>query len=452
MQINRQAFGIPFHTSDEAAIDAACRHHGAMITTHSVEKLLMPFWVFVTSCGGKFRADILQRDPTLMTSTRNVWVNGPVYNFAYPLEEHFTFNQVSASYLQPSTALESCVCGSHVPGMLLQRFELLEELEAMEHKAKLVPFIMSTDTAVRTIEARISRGMILQFIDKELKKFHGSFVDSSVALLGVSVEAVKVRPVFLPVYKMMVTTRSHNTPVPTFVCGATGKATGPVLHQSNKRRAVAAGVAAATAVLTTAPLLGPGIATSAAIGSAIASSVLMKWFARAKFLKAAARDMAELETTGMLNFGTDQQGYRWVVEDEEKAEYEYREELRRRARRKDEFEQRVREEQERDDARARKMRFDPKNRRRSDLRNLDPLGYYRVLGLTGQEVSATFKDIQSAFREESKKHHPDTNAGNEEEAKKTMQKILEAYKILRNAKSKKDYDTGVLKREHEAEE
>lgn len=445
--INKEAFGIPFHISNEAAIDAACKHHGTTVRVHSTEKLMMPFWMFRTACGGSFQAELRIPDPTSMASNRDVWMDTPQYQFSYPLEEHFPFNQVSASYLLPQTTLEACVCGTHVPSMLIQRFELLKELEEMEEKAKLIPFVTSTDTALKIVETRLTRSRVLHFVDKELRKHHGSVKYTNVHLKGVRVDANAARPVFLPVYHMKVSTKFSNIVTPVYVCGAQGTVKGPVITQSRRTKVTVAGFATVSAMLVSAPLLGPEGSIACGIGAGFLSTFVTQIFARMKFMRDMARELGELKTTGLLNFASDQKGYRWTVDDEERAEYEYREELRRRARRKDEFQQRVQEEHERDEARARGMKFDPKARRRHDLKNVDPFGYYKLLGLEGKETAATKKDIQVAFREESKKHHPDLHVENEDEAKKLMQNILEAYKILRDPATKKLYDTGRLTKE-----
>lgn len=445
--ISKEAFGISFHISSEAALDAACKHHGATVRVHRSEKLMLPFWLFRTSCGGHFQAELRTKDPTLLTSNRDVWMETPQYDFSYPLDDHFAFNQVSASYLLPPTTVEGCVSGVHVPSMLIQRFELLEELEAMEEKAKLVPFVMSTETALKIVETRLTRSRVLHFADKELRKHHGSVKFSNISLKGVRVDANAVRPVFLPLYHMMVSTRHTSTVTPVYVCGATGVAKGPVVSHTRRYKTTVASFAATAAMIGSAPLVGPEAAIACGVGAAVLSTFVLQLLARAAFMRDMARELGELKTTGLLNFASDQRGYKWTVDDEERAEYEYREELRRRARRKDEFQQRVQEEQQRDEARARGVKFDPKSRRRNDLRDVDPLGYYKILGLEGKEIGATKKDIQTAFREASKKHHPDLNVEHEDASKKMMQSILEAYKILRDPSTKKQYDTGRLTKE-----
>ncbi|CUF84499.1 DNA-J chaperone, putative [Bodo saltans] len=442
--INKEAFGIPFHISSEAALDAACKHHGTTVRLHKCEKLMLPFWLFTTSCGGKFQAELNLKDPTLMTSNRTLWMDTPEYNFSYPLDDHFAFNQVSASYLLPQSTVESCVCGTHIPSMLIQRFELLQELEAMEEKAKLIPFVTSTDTALKLVETRLTRSRVLHFAEKELKKHHGSVKYANIMLKGVKVDANTVRPVFLPIYHMQVSSKFSNIVAPVYVCGALGTVKGPVIKHSKKQRVGAAVISTILSVFFSAPLLGPESAIACGIGAGVLSNFVLQLISRARFMRDMARELGELKTTGILNFATDQKGYKWNVADEERAEYEYREELRRRARKKDDFQQRLKEEQERDDARARGMKFDPKSRRRNDLKDVDPLGYYKILGLEGREIGASKKDIQAAFREESKKHHPDLNIGNEESAKTVMQSILEAYRVLRDPAKKKLYDTGRL--------
>ena len=62
--------------------------------------------------------------------------------------------------------------------------------------------------------------------------------------------------------------------------------------------------------------------------------------------------------------------------------------------------------------------------------------YYRVLGLT---KSATDKEIKIAFRRLARKYHPDVNQ-NDDVLKNKFLKVNEAYEVLSNEKTRKDYD------------
>lgn len=445
--LDRKAYGIPFRVSDAEAVDNVCRHHGASVEIHGVDRYMMPFWLTKTSAMGSFRGEILQRDPAFMTQQHClVWVEGPNYEFSYPFGEFLPANQVSASYLEPLRMVEACLAGSHVPSMLVSRFELVKELEAMKHRPRLIPFTMSTATALSVVEKRISRRTVMDRVDKELRKFHGSFLKSNITITQLWLEAVGIRPVFLPLLKLLVSTAAAPTPVPAFVCGATGKVVGPVLHVAPAKRVATSLTAAAGTVLALAPFVEPGIVTAAAIAAGVSTSFIQQRLRTKQFYREQARQMKELETVGILNLTSDATGYRWSPEDEEKEEYEYREELRRQARQKVAFEQRVKEEAARDRARAQGKHFDPKNRRRTDLEDCDPLGYYELLGLRGKEFTATAKEISQAFREAVRMHHPDVNREDEADAKKKyMQKIIEAYKVLHDPKTKRAYDRGEMK-------
>lgn len=445
--LNRKAYGIPFHISDAEAVDSVCRHHGASVEIHRAERYMLPFWLVHTSAMGAFRGEILQRDPAFLTQQHClVWVGGPNYEFSYPFGEFMPFNQVSASYLEPLRMVESCLMGSHVPSMLISRFELVKELEAMRHRPRLIPFAMSTATALSVVEKRMTRRLVMDRIDTELRKFHGSFVRSNITITQLWLEAVGIRPVFLPLLKLQVSTATASTPVPAFVCGATGKVVGPVLHVPPAKRLATTLSMAVGAVLGLSPFLPPGIVTAGAIAAGMSTSFLQQYLRTQWFLREQARQMDELKTVGVLNLASDATGYRWSPEDEEKEEYEYREELRRQARQKSAFEQRVKEEAARDRARAQGSQFDPKNRRRTDLENCDPLGYYGLLGLAGKEFTATAKEISRAFREAVHAHHPDVHQAADADAKKKyMQRLIEAYKVLHDPKTKKAYDRGEKK-------
>ncbi|CAJ1987275.1 DnaJ domain-containing protein / J35 / JDP35 [Leishmania donovani] len=444
--INKKAHGIPFHISDAEAVDNVCRHHGTAVEIHSVERFLMPFWLTETSAAGTFKADLLQHDRMNITQPHYfLWLEGPRYQFNYPFGEYMPMNQVSASYREPLEVVERCLTGTHVPSMLLSRFELLHEVEKMEHRPTVIPFTMSTITALSVIERRVNRRVVLDRIDRELRKFHGSFLKSNVNVTSLQMVASSIRPAFLPLFKLTVSTISHSTPVPAFICGATGKVVGPVLHVQRRKRLGLAVAAAVGTLLSLAPLVEPGVATAAALAVVASSGFVQQAVQRARFVREQAHQMAQLKSVGVLNLVADSAGYRWTPEEEEKEEYEYREELRRQARARDAFEQRVKEEAARDRARAHGTHFDPKSRRRTDLTDVDPRGYYELLGLKGKEFSATAKDITKAFREAVRIHHPDVHPEGEAENKKRhMQRIIEAYKILHNPKTKKSYDSGEM--------
>ena len=59
--------------------------------------------------------------------------------------------------------------------------------------------------------------------------------------------------------------------------------------------------------------------------------------------------------------------------------------------------------------------------------------YYKVLGVSD---TATPKEITSAYRKLAKKHHPDTNPGQEEKFKE----VSAAYDVLNSADTRKEYD------------
>jgi molecular chaperone DnaJ len=59
--------------------------------------------------------------------------------------------------------------------------------------------------------------------------------------------------------------------------------------------------------------------------------------------------------------------------------------------------------------------------------------YYKTLGVSS---TATAKEVTSAYRKLAKKHHPDTNPGEEE----TFKEISAAYDVLGDADRRKEYD------------
>ena len=67
----------------------------------------------------------------------------------------------------------------------------------------------------------------------------------------------------------------------------------------------------------------------------------------------------------------------------------------------------------------------------------DDRTYYEVLEVDSE---ASLKDIKKAYRRLALEHHPDRNRGNEEEAGKRFRDISEAYEVLSDEDSRKEYD------------
>mmetsp|Transcript_38005 Transcript_38005/g.81982 ORF Transcript_38005/g.81982 Transcript_38005/m.81982 type:complete len:315 (+) Transcript_38005:45-989(+) len=63
--------------------------------------------------------------------------------------------------------------------------------------------------------------------------------------------------------------------------------------------------------------------------------------------------------------------------------------------------------------------------------------YYQVLDL---EQDASIKDIKKAYRRLAVQHHPDRNLGNEEAATIKFREISEAYEVLSDEDSRREYD------------
>lgn len=68
---------------------------------------------------------------------------------------------------------------------------------------------------------------------------------------------------------------------------------------------------------------------------------------------------------------------------------------------------------------------------------LSALNYYALLGLSN---GATVPEIRRAYRELSKRYHPDTSLLPQEEAREKFQQIKDAYKTLSNDRERHLYD------------
>lgn len=67
--------------------------------------------------------------------------------------------------------------------------------------------------------------------------------------------------------------------------------------------------------------------------------------------------------------------------------------------------------------------------------------YYDILGVN---PNATSEEIKKSFRNLALKYHPDKNR-NSEESKQKFMKIVEAYEVLYNEQSRKNYDGNAFK-------
>lgn len=68
---------------------------------------------------------------------------------------------------------------------------------------------------------------------------------------------------------------------------------------------------------------------------------------------------------------------------------------------------------------------------------LSALNYYALLGLSN---GATVPEIRRAYRELSKRYHPDTSPLPQEEAREKFQQLKDAYKTLSNDRERHLYD------------
>ncbi len=450
-EIRKKVYGIPFLVTEEQELEEATRHHGAIVKIHERKRFMMPFWFMRVAAVGRFCGEV-KLDSPLFSGTDKIWQRTKELGFSYPFDDHHRMNQISASYVHDQAYVEECLCSTASPSMLISRFELLEELEKLETPPTVIPFVMSSTTAYNICRGRVTRDVILRKMTSELEKNYGRIHRRNITMQRCDVVVEKIRPVLLPMTKMIVSTAYQPTKLPLFICGASGKTAGPVLTDSSRAKLFAVLIPTAVSIAANAPFVEPIMAISYGFFSGVVSFAVRLLFRMLRVQRQLALSEKRLTTTGLLHFSTDQTGYRWTVEEEEKFEYEYREELRERHFRKTEFEERVREETMREEAR-RRTSFNAAKRQRNDIAHPDPLGLYALLGLKGRESSVTTKDISEAFREAARVNHPDLQVGadgggetgaEQDESNKKMQRILEAYRILKDSKKRKDYDCGLI--------
>jgi hypothetical protein len=77
------------------------------------------------------------------------------------------------------------------------------------------------------------------------------------------------------------------------------------------------------------------------------------------------------------------------------------------------------------------------------LRRIVPVpNYYEILGVS---PNASQDEIKKSFRNLALQHHPDKNK-NSEESKQKFMKIIEAYEVLSDEQTRKDYDNNALQK------
>ena len=69
--------------------------------------------------------------------------------------------------------------------------------------------------------------------------------------------------------------------------------------------------------------------------------------------------------------------------------------------------------------------------------SFDPLGFYAILGV---KPNATVQEIKEAYKCIVKKDHPDLNPHLKNKSESKMKQLNEAYKILKNVTSRREYD------------
>jgi len=459
--IRKQAYGVPFKIDDRRALECALRFHTAgpfAVSSASeivnVKRLLVPFWFGTSAVHGQYRAQVRTTSSMSLTDQSDVYKT-PKFDFYYPLGDHDRLNQVLGTASLPDVEIETALCGDHIPSMLLSRYELLEHCQKMKTPPTLVPFDFSVKAGVEVIASRLTRALVVKLAQKELRKFYGDYDYAKVGIVGWGREVVSISPVFLPVYVFDVQYRGKKYPL--YVCGVTGKASAPTMLYNFHKMSVAVGM--------TVGFLCGSATYNPLVGAATGAAALGATFVAAQTRIAAKAASEELRVNSRITQGKHFPGWMWTVEEEEKWEYEHREELRHRMRKRMEFERRVKEEQSRETAyqNARQQQQEEGRPRDEEERTvhvdgavrkagLDPLGYYKMLGLQGREKSATREEIISAFRKLAKLHHPDVQpTGEGIDAKpggdpQKMQAIIEAYNVLRDAGLRKEYDLDLLKR------
>lgn len=239
----------------------------------------------------------------------------------------------------------------------------------------------------------------------EIRRYHPTASAVRVTFKEFHMQLDEVYPTFIPCF---ITPAEYDGQTFTmYVNGHTAVCGGPYLINS-----LAAARVSAAATLATALLLSPNKALALVSGSAVAVGVYYGVFFATKAYPAYRRDQNRKarESSKAKYVEEDVGGYKPTLDSTRRVTEEYH--------RSTFWSQ---------------HRYEQKTSPTSD-HILDKKGYYRLLGLAGNE---SVNDVRSAFRKHVMSSHPDAGGSNAK-----MAEVNEAYRVLRDPALRAKYDRG----------
>ncbi|KAG5477758.1 hypothetical protein LSCM1_05056 [Leishmania martiniquensis] len=277
-------------------------------------------------------------------------------------------------------------------------------------------FEQSTRTAVKFVEMEVRR-QAEETACALVRSFHPSADSVSVEFKEFAFRLEEVTPTFVPCFVVQAAYDAERYTL--YVSGLTGRVGGPYLLNS-----LYIARTTALATLATTLVLAPNKVAGLFFGSVVSIATYYVAFFAARWYPAMRRNWnrQSRERLRRQNFGLDEGGYRPHTSSQ-RIQQEYRSSTYWDTHA---YQQRRRTSSER-----------PRSASSSSFSAhsvADPLGYYRALGLQGDE---SINEIRSAYRRIVLKEHPDVGGSND-----AMMKVNEAYRVLRDPKRRAAYDQG----------
>ncbi|KAG5503447.1 hypothetical protein JKF63_05586 [Porcisia hertigi] len=278
-------------------------------------------------------------------------------------------------------------------------------------------FEQSTRTMMGFVEMEVRR-QAEETACSLVRSFHPSADSVTVEFKEFTFHLDEVTPTFVPCFVVKADYDAERYTL--YVSGFNGQVGGPYLLNSLYIARVTA-----LATMATTLLLVPNKVAGLVFGFAACVATYYVSFFAARWYPAVRRNWnrRNRERLRRENLGIDQGGYRPTTSSQ-RIQQEYRSSTY--------WDTHAYQQRRHTDSEGQRSASSSSSTTSSVHSIADPLGYYRTLGLHGDE---SVNEIRSVYRQIVMKRHPDVGGSNEE-----MAKVNEAYRVLRDPKRRAAYD------------
>lgn len=277
-------------------------------------------------------------------------------------------------------------------------------------------FEQSTSTMINFVEREVRR-QAEQTALSMVRSFHPSAQFVSITFKEFTFHIDEVTPTFVPCYVVKADYDAERYTL--YVSGVNGQVGGPYLLNSLYVARVSA-----LATIVVALLLTPNKVAGFVYGSVLSVAAYYTAFYAAKWYPALRRNWnrEQREKLRRQNLGIDSGGYRPSTSSQ-RIQQEYR---------TSSYWDTHAYQKKKSSSSSSDGNSASSSSSSTSRKVADPLGYYRILELRGDE---SVNEIRSAYRRIVLKQHPDVGGSNE-----AMAKVNEAYRVLRDPKRREAYD------------